>query len=181
MNRFRGRIAISNSSGPTLTGNHGGRLVRRRFLAGLALASVAAVVACGTGGSAPSSNDSSASTAVARVSTGMGSLAAAGQSASSIVVKMTGQNTFDPAIVTVPIGSSVTWLDDATTPKSVTCDPAFAATKGDIVLPAGASPFDSGMIAPGQIWTHSFTTPGTYKYACVPNEAAGMRGTVVVS
>jgi plastocyanin len=172
---------MANSVGPALAGNHGGRLVRRRFVAGLALAGVAAVVACGTGGSASSSNNSDASTAVARVSTGMGSLAAAGQAASATVVKMTAQKTFDPATVTVPNGSSVTWLNDATTPQSVTCDPALAAMKGDIVLPAGATPFDSGMIPAGQTWTHNFTTPGTYKYACVPNEAAGMMGTVVVT
>jgi plastocyanin len=163
------------------TGNRGGRVVRRRFLAGLALAGLTAVVACGSGGSAPSSNNSDASTAVARVSSGMGGLAAAGQSASGTIVRMTGQNTFDPATVTIPAGSTVNWVNDGTTALSATFDPTHATTKGDIALPTGVAPFDSGMIAPGQTWTHSFTTPGTYKYACVPNEAAGMIGTVVVT
>lgn len=172
---------MPNSPDLTSNGHHGGRLVRRRFVAGLALASLAAVVGCGSGGSASSSNDSAASTAVARVSGGMGGLASAGQSASGIIVRLTAQNTFDPATVTVPAGSTVNWVNDATTPQSATFDPTLATTKGDIDLPAGVAPFDSGMIGPGQTWAHSFTTPGTYKYACVPNEAAGMKGTVVVT
>ncbi len=171
---------MSKSSVRTSTGTRGDRVVRRRFLAGLAFASLAAVVACGSGGSA-ASNNSDASTAVARVSGGMGGLAAAGQSASGAIVRLTGQNTFDPATITIPAGSTVNWVNDGTTAQSVTFDPTFAGTKGDIVLPAGVAPFDSGMIAPGQTWTHSFPTPGTYKYACVPNEAAGMTGTVVVT
>jgi plastocyanin len=111
----------------------------------------------------------------------MGGLAAAAQSANVNVVKMTGQNTFDPATITVPAGSTVTGVNNAATVQSASFDPALASTKGDIVLPSGATPFDSGVVQPGQPWTHNFTTPGTYKYACVPNEALGMKGTVVVT
>jgi plastocyanin len=111
----------------------------------------------------------------------MGSLAAAGQSANLIVIRVTGQNTFDPVTVTVPAGSTVNWVNDASTPQSATFDPAVAVTKGDIVLPSGVTPFDSGTIAPGQTWTHTFTTPGTYKYASIQNGASEMKGTVVVT
>lgn len=172
---------MANSALHTVPESEGGRVVRRRFLAGLALASLTALVACGSGGSAPPTNNSDASTAVARVSGGLGGLAAAGQSAGGSIVRLTGQNTFDPATLTIPAGSTVNWVNDGTTAQSATFDPTLATTKGDIALPAGVTPFDSGAIAPGQTWTHSFTTPGTYKYACVPSEAAGMIGTVVVT
>jgi plastocyanin len=165
----------------TPAARNGSRVGRRRFVAGLIIVGAGVVAACGSGGSPPQSNDSSAATAVARVSTGMGGLAGAAQSANLNVVKMTGQNTFDPLTITVPAGSTVIWVNDATTVQSATFDPSFASTKGDIVLPTGATPFDSGMIEQGKSWTHSFTTPGTYKYACVPNEALGMKGTVIVT
>ena len=83
--------------------------------------------------------------------------------------------------ITVTAGSTVTWTNGATTAQSASFDPSLAVTKGDIVLPTGAAPFVSGTVPPGQSWTHSFTTPGTYKYACVPSEALGMVGTVLVT
>jgi plastocyanin len=158
-----------------------GRFARRGFLFGLALAGAGAIVACGSSGSPQSSNDSSAATAVARVSTGMNTLAGAAQAANATVVKMTDQNTLDPATVTVPAGSTVTWVNDTTTPQSATFDPTNAVNKGDVALPQGVSPFDSGLIQPGQVWSHSFTTPGTYRYVGIPSQAPGMKGTVVVT
>jgi|GEM_PF-967225 len=156
-------------------------LVRRQFLAGLALVGASAVVACAAGSSPQASNNSSAATAVARVSTGMNTMAGAAQSATPIIVKMTGQNTFDPATVTVSSGATVTWVNDASAPQSATFDPAKAAKKGDIALPQGAQPFNSNLIQPKQTWSHTFTTPGTYQYVGIPNEALGMRGTIVVT
>jgi plastocyanin len=170
---------MSHSS--SSTGNLRSLLARRRFLGGLLALAGAAVVACGSGAGSQPSTEGDNATVVARVSGGMNGLAAAAQSAGLTVVKMTAHNTFDPATVTVAAGSSVNWVNDATAPQSATFNPTFATTDGDITLPPGATAFDSGMVGPGQSWTHSFTTPGTYKYACVPNEAAGMKGTVVVT
>ena len=158
----------------------GSRIVRRRFIAGLALVSLAALAACG-GVPASPSNNADASTAVARVSGGMGSLAAAGQSANLMVVTLTAQKTFEPATLAVPVGTAINWVNSATTPQTVSFDPASALTKGDVVLPNGVAPFDSGAIAPGQTWTHTFTTAGMYRYTSVANEAAGMKGVIVVS
>ena len=172
---------MSDVAGLTTTDGTRGGLVRRRFLAGLALAGAVFVVACGAGGSSQASNNSSAATAVARVSTGMNGLAAAAQSANPIVVKMTGQNTFSPASVTVAPGATVTWQNDTSTPQSATFDPAKAVNKGDIALPQGAQPFSSNLIQPKQTWSHTFTMPGTYQYIDTPNEAHGMRGTIVVT
>ena len=35
--------------------------------------------------------------------------------------------------------------------------------------------------APGAVWSHIFTTPGTYRYVCKPHERMGMMATVVVT
>jgi plastocyanin len=172
---------MTSSSDTTPIDPRDGRVVRRRILVGLALASVSVVVACGASGSPQSSNDTSAATAVARVSTGMNSLAGAAQSTSASVVKMTAQNTLDPPTITIPAGGAVTWENDATTPQSATFDPAKAANKGDVQLPQGAQPFDSGAIAPGQIWTHRFAAPGTYQYVAGGDGAVGTKGIVVVT
>jgi len=38
-----------------------------------------------------------------------------------------------------------------------------------------------GIVRPGQTYEHSFELPGDYYYVCIPHEAAGMIGKVVVS
>jgi plastocyanin len=111
----------------------------------------------------------------------MNGLASAAQQANPTVIKMTGQNTFDAATITVPAGTTVTWLNDGTMPQSATFDPSKATNKADGAVPQGATPFDSGLVQPGQTWSHDFTTPGTYRYFCIPNEGQGMTGTVVVT
>jgi plastocyanin len=57
----------------------------------------------------------------------------------------------------------------------------MAVTAQDAALPPNTKEFDSGLISPGKDYSHTFTVPGTYKYFCIPHEAAGMVGTVVVS
>ena len=38
--------------------------------------------------------------------------------------------------------------------------------------------FDSGLIASGATWRHTFTKPGTYQYSCRPHPF--MKGVVIV-
>jgi plastocyanin len=56
---------------------------------------------------------------------------------------------FEPVIVTVPAGSAVTWTNTGVAPHTVTG--AFG---------------DSGTLASGQTFTHTFTEAGTFDYAC---------------
>src|SRR5947208_9143944 len=56
-----------------------------------------------------------------------------------------------PSSVTVSAGQSVTWTSQGPSPHTVTAD--------------GGS-FDSGTLNPGQSFTHSFTTAGTFPYHC---------------
>jgi len=87
---------------------------------------------------------------------------------------------FTPATLTVHPGDEVVWHNDSQLVHTVTADPALAATASSTHLPAGAKPFNSGNLEPGGTFSHVFTTPGTYKYFCIPHEAAGMTGEVVV-
>lgn len=105
----------------------------------------------------------------------------ANAAAPAAVVKMTDKPPkFVPLKVTVKVGQTVQWINDAKTLHSVTATPDDAANKADISLPAGAQPFDSGFMQPGATFEYTFTVKGTYKYTCLPHEKDGMNGFVVV-
>jgi len=97
------------------------------------------------------------------------------------VVKMSDKPPkFMPSTVTVKVGDSVEWINNAKTLHSVDADPDMVQRKQDVVLPKGAKPFDSGFMQPGATYSYTFTVPGTYKYTCVPHEKDVMNGTVIV-
>lgn len=95
-------------------------------------------------------------------------------------VRMTSQGRFEPAQITIRAGETVQWRNDSSHPHTVTADPGRAANPAHVVLPESAEPFDSGEIAPGATFSHTFDVPGTYIYVCVPHEEDGMMGIVVV-
>jgi plastocyanin len=98
-----------------------------------------------------------------------------------IAVQMTQAKSFEPKTITVKTGDTVVWKNVSDMPHTVTDVPSLAATAQDAALPPNAKEFDSGLISPGKDYSHTFTVPGTYKYFCIPHEAAGMLGTVIVS
>ena len=71
---------------------------------------------------------------------------------------------YDPANLSVPVGTTVTWVNQGNTPVTVTS-------------PDGL--FDSDPIMPGASFSVTFDTPGTFRYFCVPYPH--MKGTVVVT
>jgi plastocyanin len=99
----------------------------------------------------------------------------------AFTVNMTDSLTFDPADLTVPRGATVTWRNTGAIAHTATDDPSKAQDKANAVLPAGASPWDSGNVEPGQSWSYTFETPGQYTYFCIPHESAGMVGRIRVS
>jgi plastocyanin len=76
---------------------------------------------------------------------------------------------FQPNPVQVSVGSTVTWTNDDAQPHT--------ATSGQNATPDGT--FDSGIMAPGATFEHTFTEAGEFPYFCLlhPN----MVGTVSVS
>ncbi|MEM0288216.1 MAG: cupredoxin domain-containing protein [Nitrososphaerota archaeon] len=74
-------------------------------------------------------------------------------------------NYYSPSIITVVIGvnNTVTWVNHDTQQHTVTSVNGI---------------FDSGLFAPGQTFTYTFTKPGTYEYYCTVHPWMG--GEVIV-
>lgn len=104
-----------------------------------------------------------------------------GANAPTVVIKMSDKPPkFLPDKVTIKVGQTVQWVNNAKTLHSVDGDPSMALKPSDVSLPPGAKPFDSGFMKPDMTWDYTFKVPGTYKYTCVPHEKDGMNGEVVV-
>lgn len=71
---------------------------------------------------------------------------------------------FAPAVVSVPVGTTIRWTNRGVAPHTAT---------------AKDRSFDSGFLATGESFARQFTTEGTYEYLCTIHPA--MLGTVVVS
>jgi plastocyanin len=88
-----------------------------------------------------------------------------------VTVQVLPNNTFDPATLTISPGQSVTWeWEDGSGRHNVTPDDEEPAASGPLV----EGPFT---------FTHTFDTPGTYRYYCLAHGGpggVGMSGTVVV-
>jgi LPXTG-motif cell wall-anchored protein len=76
-----------------------------------------------------------------------------------------GDNFFSPATVSVAVGDTVTWKNNGQAQHSAT---------------ANNGSFDTGIIAPGQSRSHTFTTAGTFSYFCTVHGTA-QSGTVRVA
>lgn len=96
------------------------------------------------------------------------------------VVDMTTTLNFAPGAVTISAGQTVEWRNRSIMDHTVTADPRVAKNPANIQLPAGAQPFNSGHVKPGQVYRRTFTVPGLYRYVCLPHEGQGMVGTVRV-
>jgi plastocyanin len=83
----------------------------------------------------------------------------------TITISDEGGGIFSPASITVPAGTTVTWVNKTTIAHTITGSvPGFA---------------NSGMLDPNQLFSQTFDEPGTYSYACDPHK--WMTGTVVVT
>ena len=88
---------------------------------------------------------------------------------------------FMPDHVTIHQGQSVEWNNtEMMETHTITDDPALAKKSEDALLPAGAEPFNSGNLKPGQTFRHVFSVPGHYRYFCLPHEHFGMVGDIEV-
>jgi len=70
---------------------------------------------------------------------------------------------FKPATITVGAGDAIEFINDDTEAHTVTADDAS---------------FDSGYLATGDHWRHTFLLAGRYHYACTYHPT--LKGTVVV-
>jgi plastocyanin len=95
-------------------------------------------------------------------------------------VGMNNQLRFTPDTVRIRVGETVRWTNSSDVIHTVTADPGRAFDASRVRLPDGASTFDSGDMAPGEVFEYTFTVAGEYRYICVPHELTGMLGVVIV-
>ena len=127
-----------------------------------AYASIGAVGIFKVGTTNQSSTSSTTSSTQTSSTAATGSVSVAINSGSALNTTST---YFSPPTITVVIGvnSTVIWTNDDSAEHTVT---------------ATNNSFNSGYIEPGQSFTHTFTTPGTYTYYCTIHP--WMKGTVIV-
>lgn len=88
---------------------------------------------------------------------------------------------FEPASLTIPIGSTVAWHNRTDHVHTITADPDKAQLPQRILLPQDVQPFDSGNLFSGERWVHTFESAGTYVYFCRYHELEEMLGMVEVT
>jgi plastocyanin len=81
---------------------------------------------------------------------------------------------FDPMVVTISQGQTVRWTNTETLPIPHT------VTSGNPEDANAGSIFDSGLLNPGQSFSFTFNTPGTYVYFCRIHFMEGMRDAQVI-
>ncbi|HLQ32475.1 MAG TPA: plastocyanin/azurin family copper-binding protein [Chloroflexota bacterium] len=74
-------------------------------------------------------------------------------------------NGFSPVAVSIPVGGTVSWINQGAAVHTATSTAAAASTLAQ-TTPA---PFDSGGLGSGQGFSFNFTLPGTYIYTSAPD------------
>jgi Plastocyanin len=96
---------------------------------------------------------------------------------------------FEPEELTIQQGDTVAWEHVAGEPHNVVAyedelpaDAAYWATGGFESEEAAREGWEEGQgaVQSGQSYVHTFETTGTHEYLCVPHEAAGMVGSVII-
>lgn len=86
---------------------------------------------------------------------------------------------FDPAGLALDPGDAVRWVLESGAHSTTAYHPDDDGRP--LRIPATAMPWDSGILfEPGATFEVRLTVPGVYDYCCVPHEAAGMVGRLVV-
>jgi plastocyanin len=102
--------------------------------------------------------------------------------AKTVTVTMTDKPPkYIPEKLSIPVGTTVEWQNNAKTLHDVTTDADSVQKPDDVKLPPGAKSFDSGFMQPGGTFDYTFTVPGHYIYTCIPHEKDGMVGEIDVT
>lgn len=84
---------------------------------------------------------------------------------------------FHPHVVWVEEGGTVTWIPESGSHSTT----AYADNDGPRRIPDNAEGWDSGLLgADDEPFEHTFEAAGVYDYFCIPHEAGGMIGSVIV-
>ena len=80
-----------------------------------------------------------------------------------------GMLAFSPSTVTISTGDSVKFVNNKLAPHNAVFDGHEELSHADLAF------------APGESWTETFSTAGTYDFYCEPHRGAGMVGKVIVN
>ena len=94
-----------------------------------------------------------------------------------VMVGMGGLN-FNPAMVTIKVGETVTWTW-ASSGHTVTSG-VPGAPDNKFCSPGDMSCAMAAPSVAGFVYSHTFTAAGMYPYYCIPHMGANMKGAVVV-
>jgi plastocyanin len=88
---------------------------------------------------------------------------------------------FAPRGLRIAPGATVTWRN--ADPGNAHTSTAFHPDNMDhpLRIPAGAKPWNSDYLLPGEAFSVTLAVPGVYDYFCIPHEMAGMVGRIVVA
>jgi plastocyanin len=85
---------------------------------------------------------------------------------------------FEPHVVRVNVGGTVTWHNESGSHSTTAYHPDNDQPQ---LVPDGAAAWDSGILSEqGATFEHTFETEGVYHYYCTPHESLGMIGSVIV-
>lgn len=86
---------------------------------------------------------------------------------------------FEPIGLLVQPGTTVRWMVHENVHTTAAYHPAN--DRHSLRIPEGAAPWNSDyLVNPGDHFAVTLTVPGVYDYYCLPHEAAGMVGRIVV-
>lgn len=85
---------------------------------------------------------------------------------------------FEPHVVWVETGGTVTWTNESGSHTTTAYHPEFDKPSR---IPDDADPWDGGMFSEeGKTFDRTFEVEGVYDYYCIPHEYRGMVGSVIV-
>ncbi len=79
-----------------------------------------------------------------------------------------GMLAFEPSNLTISAGDSVKFVNNKLAPHNAVFDGHEELSHTDLAF------------APGESWTETFSTAGTYVFYCEPHRGAGMEGKIIV-
>lgn len=85
------------------------------------------------------------------------------------IVGNSGSNSYNPNLIEIKVGDTVTWINNDSSPHSVTSSSSSSSSNSN---------FDSGILRRGETFSFTFDREGEYPYFCTLHPS--MVGTVMV-
>ncbi len=108
-----------------------------------------------------------------------------GADANEVIVEMLVETAgttfrFDPAELTIKVGTTVRWINRSEPRHTSTADPEWEVPQAPVILPPGAETWQTPFLRENESATHTFTVPGMYQYFCQTHGPYGMMATIMV-